>query len=59
MTPREIDRKFIAPHLAPGSGASRKGMTIGANAGDEQMLQCVKPGKMASLALEIPLCGMG
>lgn len=38
MTPCEVDRKSLAPHLAPGIGASRKGMTIGANAGDEHML---------------------
>lgn len=38
MTPCKIERKSIAPHLVPGIGASRKGVTSGASAGEENML---------------------
>jgi hypothetical protein len=38
MKPYEIDVKTVASYLAPGIGASRRGMTVDGNAGDEKML---------------------
>jgi hypothetical protein len=38
MTPCEIDVKTVASYLAPAIGASRRGMTLDRNAGDEKML---------------------